>query len=163
MSRGGFGNRDQWADVAAKQGIKNVRGESKPSRKKPGEEEHQIQCAFIEWVRIVQNNKWPELNLIYAIPNGGHRHPAVAAKLKAEGVLAGVPDLHLPVARGTWHSLYLETKRPGETQSAAQKEIAWMLMKQGNLVKVCDSVDKLIQATEDYLGRAVPVMDREVA
>lgn len=162
MSRGGFGNRDGWADVAAKQGLSNVRSKKKP-RKKPGEEEHQIQCAFIEWVRIMQNSKWPELELLYAIPNGGFRHISVAAKLKAEGAKAGVLDMHLPVPRGPWHSLFLETKKPGGNMSPEQKEFAWLAMKQGNLVKVCDSVDKLIRVTEDYLVLPAPTVMGEAA
>ena len=157
--KGGFGPRDAWADHAAGRAVGQVRERDslvpKKPRKKPGEEEHQIQSGFIELVRIKQN-QIPELKLLYAIPNGGHRHPAVAAKLKAEGVIPGPPDLHLPVARGPWHSLYLETKRPGGTQSGAQKEFAWMLLKQGNLVKVCDSVDKLWAAVSNYLALPAP-------
>ena len=38
---------------------------------------------------------------MFRIPNGGSRHPAEAARLKAQGVKAGVPDLCIPVARGS--------------------------------------------------------------
>lgn len=148
-----WGDRDAWADFAADRAVGQVR-EKKP-RKKPSEEEHQIQSAFIDWVRLCESMV-PELGLIYAIPNGGWRNRVVAAKLKAEGVKPGVPDLHLPVARGPWHSLYLETKAPGKDQRPEQKELAWKLMKAGNLVKVCHSVDDLIRETEEYLARPKP-------
>lgn len=55
---------------------------------------------------------------IFAIPNGGHRHPAVAAKLKATGTSSGVPDLFIPAWR-----LWVEMKRvKGGSLSAEQKD-----------------------------------------
>ena len=57
--------------------------------------EHDEQVLIFKWARLSEG-RWPELALLFAIPNGGHRHKAVAAKLKAEGVRAGVPD------RGRW-------------------------------------------------------------
>lgn len=55
--------------------------------------------------------KRPDLAEIFAVPNGGDRHPAVAAKLKAEGVRKGVSDYLLLVPRGTFHGMALELKR----------------------------------------------------
>ena len=60
--------------------------------------EHHEQCALFAWLRL----QWPDLDRVsFAIPNGGHRHKAVAGKLKAEGVKAGVPDIFIayPIAR----------------------------------------------------------------
>ena len=71
--------------------------------------EHEHQKAVIEWAEV-KSGQYPELRLLYAIPNGGHRHKAVAAKLKAEGVKPGVPDLCLPVRRGEYSGLYIEMK-----------------------------------------------------
>ena len=68
---------------------------------------------FVQWFR----RTYPEVR-IYATPNGGHRHPAVAAKLKATGVSPGVPDLCVPAWR-----LWIEMKRiKGGTLSAEQKD-----------------------------------------
>ena len=57
-------------------------------------------------------------------PNGGHRHRAVAARLKAEGVKAGVPDVwiltpppRVPDARG----VVVELKKKGGRLSSAQR------------------------------------------
>ena len=61
--------------------------------------EHESQVAVINWCRMARKD-YPEAQRIFAIPNGGARHVAVAIKLKAEGVRQGVPDLCLPVPRG---------------------------------------------------------------
>ena len=60
--------------------------------------EHQEQKALIQWARLNQQ-RFPELDLLFAIPNGGLRNIRVARKLKSEGVKPGVSDLFLPVAR----------------------------------------------------------------
>lgn len=54
--------------------------------------------------------QYPELQLLFAIPNGGLRDKIVAANLKAEGVKSGVCDLFLPVARRGCHGFFLELK-----------------------------------------------------
>lgn len=67
------------------------------------------QCLF-RWAAF-QSGKYPELKLLYHVPNGGSRKKSEAGRFKAEGVKAGVPDLCLPVARGGYHGLYIELKR----------------------------------------------------
>lgn len=56
------------------------------------------QTWLFQWV-ATQENRYPELELLHHIPNGGKRDKKTAEKLKAEGVKAGVPDICLPVAR----------------------------------------------------------------
>ena len=72
--------------------------------------EHQIQSAFIKRVRM-HENRFPALRTLLAIPNGSWRHPATAARLKAEGVRPGAPDILLPVPSGKYAGLALEFKR----------------------------------------------------
>lgn len=72
--------------------------------------EHDEQVALFQWAAIF-SGQVAELTLLFAVPNGGQRHKAVAAKLKAEGVKSGVPDVMLPVARGGYHGLFVEMKR----------------------------------------------------
>ena len=72
--------------------------------------EHDEQVALLKFCNLNQV-KYPELALLYAIPNGGNRNIVTATKLKAEGVKAGVPDLCLPVPRGGYHGMYLEMKK----------------------------------------------------
>lgn len=71
--------------------------------------EHREQVALFRWAQL-QRKAHPELALMFAIPNGGKRSISVAAKLKAEGVKAGVPDICLPVARCGYHGLFIELK-----------------------------------------------------
>ncbi len=71
--------------------------------------EHDEQVALFQWAKM-REEQIPELKLLHAIPNGGHRHKAVAAKMQAEGVKPGVPDIFLPVPRNGYHGMYLEMK-----------------------------------------------------
>ena len=73
--------------------------------------EHLEQVALIKIVHL-NMGKYPELASLFAIPNGEHRHQAVANRLKLEGVRPGVPDLCLPVMRSIYGAFYLEMKRP---------------------------------------------------
>ena len=57
------------------------------------------QETLFNWAQY-QYARYPELELLYHIPNGGKRDARTAANLKRQGVKAGVPDLHLPVALG---------------------------------------------------------------
>lgn len=51
--------------------------------------EHNLQTACVRWFRY----QYPK-DIILAVPNGGSRdNKKEAARLKAEGVLAGVSDL----------------------------------------------------------------------
>lgn len=81
-------------------------------------------CGLEDGTKInVNAPKLPDLDLFHAIPNGGARDKATAAKLKAEGVKAGVLDTFLPVSAPNrdfgvknvyiWHGLYIEFKEPG--------------------------------------------------
>lgn len=81
--------------------------------------EHGHQAAIFQWVAIEGRDYVRNLELLFAIPNGGERSQSVAASLKAEGVRPGVPDMCLPVAVaqrdgvGHYPGLWLELKRPG--------------------------------------------------
>jgi len=63
--------------------------------------EHDEQVGFINWFRA----KYPQV-LIFAIPNGEKRAITVAKRLKAEGVVRGIPDLFIPQ-----FNLWVEMKR----------------------------------------------------
>jgi hypothetical protein len=76
--------------------------------------EEQMQRDLFTWIRG-QEGYASELRWCFHVPNGGHRHPAVAGKMKAQGVRRGVPDLVLPVRRPRpvdqmWTGLALELK-----------------------------------------------------
>lgn len=84
------------------------------------------QEALFQWATLMCC-QYPELELMYHIPNGGSRNVAEAANLKRQGVKAGVPDICLPVARHGFHGLYIEMKagknRPSEYQSQWLKSL----------------------------------------
>lgn len=113
--------------------------------------EHAEQTALIQWTTLAQSNI-PELGLLFAVPNGGRRHPAVAAAMKREGVKRGVPDLMLPVARCGLHGLFLEMKAADGRLSPEQKRWRDMLIAQGYGVAVAFSFEDAKTVLEDYLS-----------
>lgn len=56
--------------------------------------------------------EWCELRRVpcFHIPNGGSRNKAEAANLKRQGVMAGVPDLCVPVARCGYRGIEATTR-----------------------------------------------------
>jgi hypothetical protein len=123
-------------------------------RAKPVDKEHQEQAALFKWAALV-----PELSLMFAIPNGGQRHKAVAAKLKAEGVKSGVPDICLPLARGGFTGLWIELKRPivkVEAKPIASANQKWWidaLNMAGAKAVVCFGWDDARQVILSYIRR----------
>lgn len=81
--------------------------------------EHQLQCACVRWFRYAHADLSP---LLFAVPNGGRRDHITGARLKAEGVVAGVADLLLLVPSRQHHALCIEMKTAKGRQSPAQKE-----------------------------------------
>ena len=116
--------------------------------------EHVEQVRLFQWARLAAATH-PELRLLYAIPNGGARHPVVAAKLKAEGVKRGVPDICLPVARGKWHGLYIELKRQRGTRPS-DDQIMWIasLSNAGYRAVWCRGWEAARAVIENYLRGA---------
>jgi hypothetical protein len=95
--------------------------------------------------------KWPCLKLLHHIPNGGSRDKIEATNLKRQGVKAGVPDLHLPVARGQYHSLYIEMKTETGTTSAEQDWWLSELREQGNFATEAHGWESAVRVLEWYL------------
>jgi len=145
-------SQDDGAPYAAPRGAARSRS---PHTKAQGTvaTEHAEQATLIGWCAVLAP-RIPELGLLYAIPNGGARDVRVAVQLKAEGVQAGIPDLHLPVARGGWHSLYLELKRTRGGR-VAPEQATWhtALLAQGNDVRVCRGWVEAATVLLIYLGR----------
>lgn len=112
--------------------------------------EEEEQKALIEWAHL-HELKYPDLKWLFAIPNGGLRHPVIAKKLKAEGVKRGVPDLCLPVPRAPYSGLFLELKASGGRLSPAQ--ILWLtaLNLLGYYATVCEGWDAARKVIEQYL------------
>jgi hypothetical protein len=98
--------------------------------------------------------RYPELYLLTAInPNPKIRlGKAQAGKSKAMGLLADMPDLHLPVTRGPFLSLYTEVKRPGEYPTRTQKEMHALLRNEGHCVVWCLSAQEIVDVHVGYLS-----------
>lgn len=113
--------------------------------------ESEEQTELFRWAEL-QKCKYPELELLHHIPNGGSRNKIEAARLKAQGVKSGVPDVFLPVARKSYHGLYIELKRRknGHVSDSQQKWIE-SLNDQGYMAVVCYGCQEAIEAILQYL------------
>lgn len=121
----------------------------------PTPTEEQEQIALFTWATLaVAVGDYPDLALLYHIPNGGLRDKATAQALKRAGVRAGVPDLHLPVARHGFYGLWIELKRANRSNHPTPDQEWWIeqLRVQGYRVEVCYGADEAIQIVEEYLG-----------
>lgn len=109
--------------------------------------EHWEQVQLFRWAA-----GHPELAVMYAIPNGGHRDIRVARRLKDEGVKAGVPDICLPVARDGKHGLYIELKRrKGGRISDDQGRWIEALMREGYTCAVCYGWRQARDVIKEYM------------
>lgn len=104
------------------------------------------QRAYFDWARYHAGAK-----VAFAIPNGGRRNRIEAARMKGEGVTAGVLDVMLPRARGGAHGLWLEFKAGRNTLTKSQAERADQLVADGYAVAVVYSALAAIRVTLDYL------------
>lgn len=113
--------------------------------------EEREQCGLIEWAKL-NMKKYPELELLHAIPNGGSRSTIEGARLKRQGVKPGMPDLCLPVGRGGYHALYIEMKHSKGKVSPVQHDVHRILLAFGNRVAVCYSAKEAASEILEYLA-----------
>ncbi|NBA95525.1 VRR-NUC domain-containing protein [Pseudomonas sp. R5(2019)] len=124
-------------------------GEKQP-RAKREDREGQEQAVLMKEIEL----RYPAVfDLIYHVPNGGHRVKAVASKLKAQGVKAGIPDLVLPMARGGYFGLYIEFKATVEPAPVSPSQSACLrrLNEQGYLAVVCRGHFDAMEQLRAYL------------
>lgn len=108
------------------------------------------QIALFRWAAF-QSGKYPELELMHHIPNGGRRDKATAKILRAEGVKAGVPDICLPVPRGSYHGMYIEMKYGKNKATANQEQWIHSLREQGYFAVVCYGWETAVEEIIRYL------------
>jgi hypothetical protein len=102
--------------------------------------EDQLQAACYQWAY----NQYEAIRgLLWAVPNGGSRHPLEAAKFKATGVTEGVHDLHM-----YWQGRFttFEMKHGQNTMSNAQKIWAAKIDSQGGDIYVCYTLEQFQEA-----------------
>lgn len=96
-------------------------------------------------------HSYPELDLLYHVPNGVSMTIGYARLFKRLGMRAGVSDYCLPVARGYYHALYLEMKAGNGKLSPAQKRWIDSMRKEGNLALVACGFEAGRDALIEYL------------
>lgn len=92
---------------------------------------------------------------VYHVPNGGLRSKSEAARLKRQGVKAGVPDLCIPVPNASNHALYIEMKAEGGRVSSQQSEWIGLLRSHGNCAYVCYGAGNAIALIELYVSDGI--------
>jgi len=98
--------------------------------------EARVQAAVVEWLRWV----CPSV-IVYAIPNGGYRTKAEAARLRWTGVLSGIPDLGLVLPGG--QAGFFEIKPPKSGRlSDEQEDMLPRLEMMGARCAVVRSIDE---------------------
>lgn len=127
------------------------------------ESEDSQQMALFAWAAL-NVGKYPALKWLYAIPNGGFRHIAEAAKFVATGTRAGVPDICLPYASpmvwmksSKYHGCYIELKkakrRIEKNGGCSQEQLDYLayLTGAGYYCKVCYSWEEARDCLVNYL------------
>ena len=126
--------------------------------------EDSFQCSAITAVRAIAASAGVDPRLCMHIPNGGQRNAIVGAKLKAQGTVAGYPDimvhhrsamfdLDVTDAFGQFYcGLAIELKVWPNKPSEAQEAIHALLRNAGWRVVVCYGLDEVIETTKNYFG-----------
>lgn len=121
----------------------------------PAPSEHTIQAQCVRWFAL----QYPTLNqLLFAIPNGGHRSKAAAGKAKAEGAKRGVADLFLSIPNvgdkaAFWKcGIYIEIKTPRGRQSPEQIQFQRTVENLGYRYAICRSLEEFQTTIQQYLA-----------
>ena len=117
------------------------------SRRHPKDEEHRLQVACVRWFRM----QYPHLReMLFAVPNGGRRDEKTGARLKEEGVIAGVSDMILLQRNNNYGALLIEMKTKTGRQSESQKRWQKAAEEQGYRYVVCRSLEEFMKEVNNY-------------
>lgn len=108
------------------------------------------QAALFRWAAFMES-RYPELKLLFHVPNGGKRDKLTAAKLKTQGVKPGVPDIELPTARGGYFGLFIELKVGRNKTTVNQDKWLNELAEQGYKTAVCYGWEAASEVIEEYM------------
>lgn len=106
-----------------------------------------LQSQCVTWFKI----QYPK-EVIFAIPNGGKRNVVEAAKMKGEGVLAGVADLFIMSSKNGYNGLFVEMKFGRNNISPLQKEFIQLARDKGYKVEVCYTFDEFTKTINNYFN-----------
>ena len=125
------------------------KGELKKPRKRSQNEEHQLQCAEVRYMRGVHG----ELShVFFCVPNGQKRTSRQASWLHEEGMVNGVSDMILLKPNSRHGYLCIEKKTKKGKQSAEQKVFQQEVEKHGGKYVIVRSLDEFIEKLESYLN-----------
>lgn len=113
--------------------------------------EMQEQIWLFEWARLMEG-QYPELKLMFHVPNEGKRSQIMGRQLKRMGLKPGVPDVILPVAKGRYHGLAIEMKNLRGRPSGDQ--LAWIecLRGVGWRAEICHGWKEAVDVIRAYLS-----------
>ena len=104
-------------------------------------------AALFAWAALNQD-VYPDLQYMFAVPNGEKRDKITGARLKAQGVKRGVPDIWLPVPKkvnGSWfnepdfyyHGIVIEMKVKNNVLSEDQNRYREFLISKNYFYTIC--------------------------
>jgi hypothetical protein len=128
---------------------------SKAAKMKDCPYESEEQQILFAWAKD-NTYRFPDLEWMFHVPNGGKRDGREAKRFEAEGVKSGVPDIILPVARNGYHSLAIELKRQKHGRTEPEQK-AWNEYLNGQRWKalVCYGAYDAKCVLEQYLGNSL--------
>lgn len=116
----------------------------KGTRIAPALTEAQIQKTLVEFLRRFCPVPF------FAVPNGGYRNPIEAARLKGQGVTAGVSDLIFILPGGVMGCMEMKAKASKGQLTPAQK--AWLerAAEMGAKTAVCHSFEEATETLQSW-------------
>lgn len=122
-------------------------------------EEQKTLFEVIEGAKLA----YPELRMVFHVPNEGKRSRYTGGSLKAQGLQSGVPDVFLDVPRGGWHGLRIELKRIKDYSiSAAQNEWVKNLNRYGYAAAVCFGWEEAWEMIMAYINNDSDTVQRYI-
>lgn len=92
---------------------------------------------------------------MFSVPNEAARSPKHGARMKAQGLRSGVPDICLALPVGGMPGMYIEMKR-GSGGKVSENQQKWIdrLRSVGYVVEVCYGAEEAKEAINNYLNSA---------
>lgn len=121
-----------------------------------------IQIILMRWWHEYCITLGLDERLLFAIPNQAARDPVNGARMKAEGLRRGVPDMFLSIPRHHWHGLYIEQKREDGVPSSHQLSFMPVLASQGYLCTFSYTLEDSRWLVENYLTQPASVVEGRI-
>lgn len=119
-------------------------------------EESDLQIRCVAWFERTygecSNRKYEEKYLLYSIPNEGKRSLAYTIKLKRMGMVSGMPDTHIAIAKKGFSGLYIEFKSKKGSKTRDQEYVHERLALSNFKVVTIRDFEEFKKVVEDYLN-----------